>query len=203
MSMFQTPPVWEKPWDDAKKYGSNWKRWFLAVQTVLSGLLTAVATLQANPITATTVTVNAPQQGVTDGSDASPGTVGEIITGTSTGNTAASNLTQTGTTVAVMSITLTPGDWDLTGVLGIASVGTTMSYVLQGGASVNAGALDGLGSSITLAVNLAQQSVDMITALPVVRYSLTVATTIYLVVLLVSSINTLSAYGTLRARRIR
>lgn len=64
--------------------------------------------------------------GITDGSSAGSGKVGQIITGTS-GPTAIANAT----VVNAASITLTPGEWEVNAVLSIATSGGATTAVVQ------------------------------------------------------------------------
>lgn len=59
--------------------------------------------------------------GVTDGSSAQAGYVGEIISATSAGQ----NPGASGTWVAIATLTLTAGDWDIMGMANITDGGTT------------------------------------------------------------------------------
>lgn len=79
--------------------------------------------------TLTTPTINQPIiNGVTDGSSAAVGVVGEIITGTATG---VSLVTSTAKTIT--SISLTAGDWDISAEFTLTPAGTPT--VLQGSIS--------------------------------------------------------------------
>jgi hypothetical protein len=62
-----------------------------------------------------------PVKGVTDGSSAAAGNVGEQI---SASITTAVTIATAGTTVNIGQITLTPGDWDLAGFVGFVAPGT-------------------------------------------------------------------------------
>jgi hypothetical protein len=68
-----------------------------------------------------------PLQGVTDGSDAKPGYIGEFITANATMSFAAGVSTTTTLSVVVMS----PGDWDISTFCGVTTPFGLVYYVLS------------------------------------------------------------------------
>lgn len=140
--------------------------------------------------------------GVSGGSDASSGIVGEIISSVVAVGSAVSLVS--GTAKTVTSISLTAGDWDITGVVDFHPGATTTGSYFQAGVS---GTTNALGSQdqyasapMALAAGL---GVDVGMACPTVRQSLSGATTIYLTCQAGFALSTLTAYGTIRARRVR
>lgn len=146
--------------------------------------------------------------GVTTNSNAAAGLVGEFITATVAVG-AAVGLT-TATPANVGSISLTPGDWDVNGVVGFNLTGATAT-LFQSGPSLTTAVLptqpggSGLGTDA-----LASDPSTLVTATGVftiggnyVRISLAATTTIFLVASATFSAGTAAAFGTIRARRVR
>ncbi|MGA7675145.1 MAG: DUF2793 domain-containing protein [Rhizomicrobium sp.] len=156
-------------------------------------------TLTSPAITTPTIT------GVTDGSSAAAGKVGEYVVSTIASGSAVS-LT-TATTANVTSIALTAGDWDVTGLVEFIAASATVA--------ANAPIYAGLGStSATLtdtqyslmragAMTTTSYSPWNSIDAPIVRLSLTATTTIYLQAQATFTAGTMTAYGTIRARRVR
>lgn len=110
----------------------------------------------------------------------------------------------TATTANVTSITLTSGEWDVTGVVDYTFGATTSYTILQQGISTTTATMWGQDtfSRSEVVATVPTAAVDPAVDLPIVRLVLTTPTTVYLVVNATFSISTLKAYGTLRARRI-
>ena len=137
--------------------------------------------------------------GTTTNNNANAGSVGEFVTATA----AAGSVSLTsGTGTNVTSISLTAGDWDVSGVVQVNPAGTTTSNALLTGISTTSGSLGGLG-------NLSQLQVSFVTggtldlATPVVRLSLASTTPVFLTVQFNFSVSTATAGGVIRARRVR
>jgi hypothetical protein len=174
--------------------------------------------LRSNPATVTTVPTGYvdPSQaaarngvlGVTTNSNAAAGYVGEIVTSTVASGSAVSLTTVTPANVT--SISLTAGDWDVNGIVDF-NLGAATSNLMQCGPSLVSATLptqaggSGLGpdalaqdqSSLTLDTGLQTEGGND------VRLSISATTTVYLVASATFSAGTVSAYGTLRARRVR
>jgi len=157
--------------------------------------------------TATSIVFNPTTSGIigtTTNDSASAGKVGEVISSyitvsnqVSLTNGIASNIT---------SISLTAGDWDVSGSIWIAAAsGTTMSAIL-GGISQTSGNVSGsVGegqSSIELRLTFTASTTQII---PVnsARILLSGTTTVYLVALALFGVSTCTAYGSIYARRMR
>lgn len=147
--------------------------------------------------------------GTTTNDSAAAGNVGEFVTATVAVGAAVA-LT-TATTTNVTSISLTAGDWDLSGQVDFNPGATTSITVLQGGVSLTTATLAGqaggagLGTDPTLvitqpaAVPVGQVHIQ---AGPV-RLSISATTTVFLVAQGTFTVSTLAAFGTIRARRVR
>ena len=142
-----------------------------------------------------------PLQGVTNGSDAPPGQIGEVISSV----VASPGVTlTTGVSAAVTSLSLTPGDWDVTGEVWIAvgAGGATAIY-----AGINSGptvpgfqAIGAARSNIFATITGSQISVLPLRSC---RVSLSAMTTYYLAVIATFPSGTTTAYGNIIARRAR
>lgn len=109
----------------------------------------------------------------------------------------------TSNTVAnITSITLPPGDWDVSGVIDFVCSGATISHFDAGISTVSAtlGAQDTYVSPYTAVAGLTA-TVSWLT--PPVRLSLAATTTVYLVGSMTIGAGSATAYGTIRARRAR
>jgi hypothetical protein len=141
-----------------------------------------------------------PKQGVTDGSDAPTGQIGEVI---SSLNATAVTLTS-GTTANVASISLTPGDWDVQGEVWIlfGAGGGTSAYAGIGAGSATLPSIS-LGSSrLQFALSFVANAYAIMPLSPC-RVSLSATTTYYLVGQGNFPSGTTTAIGKLWARRAR
>jgi len=141
--------------------------------------------------------------GATDGGNAAAGEVGEYKESEVLIASAVSLVTATAKDIT--SLSLTPGDWDVWGVIDMNPAGTTTMSTVEGWISTtsataptkpNKGALFHYQQSF--GAGLAQD-------FPVGRRRISIAatTTVYLSVKVSFAISTLSAYGLLAARRFR
>ena len=142
-----------------------------------------------------------PLVGTTAGGNAVAGTVGEyqevaVLVG------AAVSLS-TGVVANVASMSLTAGDWDLNGIVSYHSAtGTTApNDVLQGISTTSAT----VGAQGTFSYDYVAVAItdDPSYVAPVVRVNIAATTTVYLVTKSDFAVSTLTAYGFMRARRIR
>ena len=139
--------------------------------------------------------------GTTTNNSANAGSIGEYISST----VASTGVSLTTTVFAnITSISLTAGDWDVSGVVAINNPGTTtFSYINYGTSTTSAtagtlGQMGGLTTPSTIAA-----TIDFTTPIPETRLSLASTTTVYLVTRASFAVSTASAYGVIRARRIR
>lgn len=137
--------------------------------------------------------------GVNTNSNAAPGQIGEIIESTVLvgGAVALSN----GASVDVTSISLTPGDWDVWASLGLSLGGGTVVTAVVGWINT---------ASATIPTNpnggaYMQFVGDVVRIAPVGqrRISLAATTTVYMSAFTNFTVNTLSGYGYIGARRVR
>jgi hypothetical protein len=156
--------------------------------------------MQASP------TINTPSiTGVTDASNASAGSVGEYISATLSSGSAVSLTTFTAKTVT--SISLTAGDWDVTGVMNMFFGATTNVVAAYGGASTTNNTL-GANNTFTGTLYATTGAVlgDVLqtrSPIPMQRISISATTTVYLIAFASFTVSTVNAHGEIRARRIR
>ena len=138
--------------------------------------------------------------GFTDGSNATSGTDGEYVTNSATGTSLTS-----GTAANAVSVSLTAGDWDVTGTVTFVPAGTTtMSQYIAGVSTTSAvlpasntgGVVNNFG---TMSAGAGQPAVQA----PTVRISLAATTTVYLIADAAFAVSTCTASGFIRARRVR
>jgi hypothetical protein len=134
----------------------------------------------------------APLAGVTNGSNAAAGNVGEYIESVVL-SAAAVNL-PAGTPTAVTSVPLTAGDWDVWGNIGFNSTGTVQNQF---------GAINNAVSFPDPAYYAAILAATNGFTVPHRRYSFTTNTTVYLVAQCGFTTGTATACGVISARRAR
>lgn len=144
-------------------------------------------------------------QGTTTNNDAAAGSVGECISSLIPSGSAISLTTSAQATVT--SISLTAGDWDVSCSAGFLANAATLvqSLGLCSAASVASFSDVPYATQFTYGTTgIAIGTVrNCILPTATARYSLASTTTVYLVVLCDFSVNTLSAYGYIQARRVR
>lgn len=140
--------------------------------------------------------------GTTTSNNANAGSVGEYLESF----TLATSLT-TGNLANLASISLTAGDWDVTGIASFVPAGSTITVVTLAGintvsttAKVISGAFQNI-AEIWPAQNTPVGTMNL--TAPVTRISLAATTTVYLVGQANFSTSTMTANGYLRARRVR
>ena len=141
--------------------------------------------------------------GVTDGSDALPGQVGEVISSVVT--TGVALTTNVGATVATLP--LAPGDWDITG--DVYFTGTGAPTAIFGGINLVAATLPALplaGINVArtqIVLTTSSLSTAAIAVMRSCRASLSAATNYYLIGQAVFPSGTCAATGVIWARRAR
>lgn len=141
--------------------------------------------------------------GTTTNDAGNVGCVGEAIV--SNVANPGSSLT-TNVALNVTSISLTAGDWDVQGVIGITGAGTTtvgqvQTSISQTSATTDVGNGHGIvtwQNNVAVFANTALQQ-----GIPTFRISLASTTTIYLVAQVTFGVSTCTAYGNISARRVR
>ena len=136
--------------------------------------------------------------GVTDGSNAAAGNIGEYLESVVTGIT--SWVTNTGKNLT--SLTLTPGDWDLSGSLGFNTASITGTGTLAQISTTSAGFDTSHEGQVELPTVPTTAGAVRLT-LPTRRILISTNTTIFLVGRIIFSAGTPTAEGYLRARRMR
>lgn len=147
--------------------------------------------------------------GTTTNDNAAAGRPGEFITATVPVGSAVA--LATGVAANVTSISLTAGDWDVSGVVDHNIAATTSVTQINSGVSLTSATLAsqaggaGLGTDPTSTLSYAAMvpGAGIVQGAPLVRISLAATTTVYLVAQDTFTLSTISAYGTLRARRVR
>jgi len=141
--------------------------------------------------------------GVTTNSSALTGYIGEYVEST-VALGAAVSLT-TGVTANVTSISLTAGDWDVSGVVIMNAGGTTNVTRVSAGTSSTSGTADVTKGYYSHIHSGYVPGSGQFRAMPLntSRFSLSGTTTIYLVALANFTVSTCTAYGTISARRVR
>lgn len=140
--------------------------------------------------------------GTTTNDDAAAGHVGEFI---SASRAIGSPVTLTSTTAAnIASISLTAGDWEVSGVVFALGLTSAAIAYLDASISTTSGTLDTTPANYSR--SMASQSIGVSNASqPVgpVRLSLATTTTVYLVGRTQISSGTVGGYGAISARRMR
>jgi len=175
-------------------------------QVIIAGDTSGTITLQAPAVSGSTVltlpattgnfltsTTQLIGTGTTTNNDASAGYVGEFI------DSAATNVTVATTATNLTSISLTAGDWDVSGIVQFYG-GGTVTYVV-GAINTTSASFTGavIGKSYVFGATYSVGGIGCAT-LPRLRFSLASTTTIYLIGALSAS---QQCYGYISARRIR
>lgn len=133
--------------------------------------------------------------GVTDASNAAAGKVGQYLSAlNNTGNALTS-----GSSVAITSLTLTPGDWEVDGSVFINVVGGNITTAVSGTGTASATSIEGFPHRTQLILNFGG---DITFPIPRRRFNVTANTTVYMAIL-ASFTGTAVGGGFLQARRIR
>jgi hypothetical protein len=136
--------------------------------------------------------------GTTTNDSASAGRVGEFVSSTVANTTV--SLTS-GTPANVTSISLTAGDWDVSGMVIFNTAGTTVMSAQVAGVSSTSATLVTYQFANIAGTQSAGAGGNVVT--PVVRISLSATTTVYLVAQGNFTTSTCQAGGVIRARRAR
>jgi hypothetical protein len=158
------------------------------------------------PATTGTVLTNASQlvgTGTTTNDSAAAGYVGEYVS--STVASPGTSLAVSGTVYNVTSISLTAGDWDVSGIVFYDSAtGTVNVAFAQSGISLVSATQSATFIPFSQTYNSTIASIAYASQLTGTwRVSLSATTTVYLLARAGYSVQTPFAFGTLRARRVR
>lgn len=141
--------------------------------------------------------------GTTTNDNAPAGSVGELIAASLASGSATALVS--GTPKTVTSISLTPGDWDVSGTVGIVPAGTTTTSGQAGGISLTNNTLPvapGSGAA-HFSWHTSPAGLGTVFSVGLTRISVSVTTTVYLVAQSTFAVSTSGAYGFIRARRVR
>ena len=112
----------------------------------------------------------------------------------------------TSTTAAnVTSITLTPGDWDVSGTVAFLPAASTSITALAGGSNETSATIGGHHNSFVRAMAaVVPGAVGQVSPIPLHRVTVPFGTTtvLYLVARATFTVSTLGAYGIIQARRV-
>jgi hypothetical protein len=137
--------------------------------------------------------------GTTTNDSAAAGNVGEYVSSTVVSGSALA-LTS-GANLNVTSVSLTAGDWDISGSVGYTGT-SNQCTIQQGGASLTSVTLPTVAGGV-VSISGASNLGDKLVALPQTRVSLASTQTLYLVALAGFGSGACSAYGSVQARRVR
>ena len=146
-------------------------------------------------------TSRASTTGITDGSLATAGQVGEFVTAT---QSTATSMT-TAVAMNVTSISLTAGDWDVDGdvyMISSAAVGQGMGASVSLTSAAMAGVAGPARTQLAVAVGSPNLAVGNL-ATGRLRVNVSTTTTVYLVAVASFGSGTCTAQGTIQARRMR
>lgn len=192
----------------------------------ITGMATGVSTFLATPtsanlktavtdetgsggalVFATSPTITNPNiVGTATNDSAATGSVGEYVVAT-VAYPSAISLTTTVTT-NICSISLTAGDWDVTGLIGFVPAATTNVLYFNGSFTLTSATIDTSTDRLNTQPNSAAGVVYSSGTrpgftMPTARFSLAGTTTIYLVTAPSFTVSTLGGFGYIRARRVR
>lgn len=137
--------------------------------------------------------------GITNGSDASVGVIGEYLSTPTAASVALSN----GLASTITSLSLTAGDWDVHGNVVFTQNTTTTATAFFAGISTTNNTFDALPEGYTNINGQSAAGLSPVIPTNIRRYSFTAPTTVYLIGQASFAISTLSSYGFIGARRVR
>lgn len=135
--------------------------------------------------------------GTTLANNAQAGSVGEVLTATVT-----TVSTPSATNTNVVTLSLSPGDWDVQGFASFNPAASTIPNTLITGLSSVSASFGGLGTYVVTRATFATGGDERQTT-PIVRFNVSTTTTIYLVVQPGYTVSTLTTDGVIFARRVR
>jgi hypothetical protein len=137
--------------------------------------------------------------GTTTNDNAQAGSVGEILSNT----TSSTSLTTT-VVANCTSVSLTPGDWDVEATVQFIPGGTATTSLMLAGISTTSATVGGLGTYNSSVIPFGSSaSVATLMSSPVVRVTLTTTTTVYAIAQTTFSASTMTCNAFIRARRVR
>lgn len=136
--------------------------------------------------------------GTTTNNNANAGSVGEYTSASSSSTSIANN-----TATNITSVSLTAGDWDVSGVILFAPQTGATATAFFGSISTTSATLGPLGQTYQITPVSITAGNGLITPAPVTRVSIAATTTVYLVGYSTFSGGTVNTTGFIRARRVR
>ena len=139
--------------------------------------------------------------GTATNDNATAGNVGEFVS--------ASALTvalTSATATNITSITLTAGDWDVSGLFQTNPAGSTTTSLIASGVSSTSATFQTIGAgfaNVETANSAKAAGVSETVIAPRTRFSLSATTTVYLVANVTFAVSTLTGSGFISARRVR
>ncbi len=170
-----------------------------AVDVVLGGVSAAFDTLSE---IATSLGVAGQRPATATNDSATAGNVGEYATATQGSAQALTN----NTALTITSVSLTAGDWDVSGTVGYAYAATTVAQTLVASISLTNNMLDttlGRLNSFNFGSAGVTPKGGFTISTPMTRLSLASTTTVFLIAQSGFTTSTTTATGTIRARRVR
>jgi hypothetical protein len=161
-----------------------------------SSINAAVSGANADITSLTGLTGVSPLPGVVNASDAAAGKVGEFLSASSSSAVSLVNSTIT----SLVSLTLTPGDWDVSGSLALNTTDAAFTSVTVSLNTVTT-AIQAFPNRFQLCVALT--AVAQHFPVPVQRISVSANTTVYVVASIGFTSGSVTAQGYIRARRVR
>jgi hypothetical protein len=147
--------------------------------------------------------------GTTTNNNANAGSIGEVVSSSVAVGSAVSVTTATSATSGktVTSISLTAGDWDVFGILGLNGTATTNFTVMAGGINTTTDNLSSLyeerAELIYGVSGLVPAGSPVSFTTPTTRVSIASTTTYYLVAYAQFTVSTATGFGRITARRMR
>lgn len=139
--------------------------------------------------------------GTTTNDNAAAGKVGEYVSASVVQGSAV--VLTTATPKTVTSISLTAGDWDVTGIGSLTGASTGTEFDVAIGTTTNSFTGTVLGDTRAQTPTVSLTGADATLMIPSVRVSISSTTTYYLIVQETFTVGAPSAYGRISARRVR
>lgn len=136
-------------------------------------------------------------KGTAAADNANAGSVGEYLSNSATGISLSTSVTTN-----ITSMTLSAGDWDVSGVITFIPAGSTTATLYQASTSTTSGTNGPLGAASLIQASFAAGLNQSVIA-PAQRINVSSSTTVYLLGTASFSVSTMTANGFIRARRIR
>ena len=145
-----------------------------------------------------------PIKGTVTNDSAPTGYIGEFQTASLVSGSATSLVTSTPKTI--ISVSLTAGDWDVEGLIGFIPAATTNITALVQSISLVTNTLGAEGTFLNesfATTGIVTGNVQTRYGTPIVRVSIGSTTTVYLVASQAFTVDTMTGFGTITARRVR